>query len=150
MNDNKHPLDQLEFSTRVGKRAQYEAFEFTLCEDGYRVRNTSYADPENHEYDVEIERRLPVRCSCPADARFDGACKHRVAIAIRQPLLDAFARHQRIGNAKPVADGGQTATAIGDDTDSTDDCPGCLGDFPCWECVKTGRRELPEERHRER
>ncbi|AZH24780.1 SWIM zinc finger family protein [Haloplanus aerogenes] len=84
-----HPLTQLDVSTRVLKRAQYEAFEFTLEPDGVRVRNGSYADPENHEYLVRVADGLPISCTCPADARFAGACKHRLAVAIRRPILTA-------------------------------------------------------------
>jgi hypothetical protein len=96
----QHPLAQLSFSSRVRKRAQYEAYEFALVSDGIRVRNASYADPENHEYTVTVRDGIPVGCSCPADARFEGACKHRVAVAIRRPLLNAL-------NARSITDDGQ-------------------------------------------
>src|SRR6056297_1828761 len=84
-----HPLERLDFPTRVAKRAQYEAFEFTVTDDGVRVRNCSHADPTDHEYTVTVEDGLPTACTCPADKRFAGACKHRVAVAIRDPVLAA-------------------------------------------------------------
>ncbi|ELZ27046.1 zinc finger SWIM domain protein [Halogeometricum pallidum JCM 14848] len=139
-----HPLNQLEFSKRVGKRAQYEAFEFTLLRNAIRVTNASYADPENHTYEVDIEDGLPARCTCPADERFEGACKHRVAIAIRRPLLQAMTLHR---DEPVVADGGQQHGTLGSKTEADESCLECLDDFPCWECVKTGRRELPDDRH---
>ncbi|AQL42124.1 hypothetical protein BV210_05080 [Halorientalis sp. IM1011] len=141
-----NPLEQLEFTSRVAKRAQYEAFEFELTPAGVSVRNCSHANPADHEYLVTISEGLPTACTCPADARFDGACKHRLAIAIREPLLDAAQAQQM------AADGG-TATSPSDDetgvtgTDTTDDacdCSDLRDDFPCWECVRTGRRSLPD------
>lgn len=94
------PLAELDTSKRVLKRAQYEAFEFTIVKDGVLVRNGSHADPENHEYLVTVDGSLPDSCECPAHAKYDGACKHRVAVAIRTPILDA-AVHQQL-----AADGG--------------------------------------------
>ena len=141
------PLAQLDTTSSVRKRAQYEAFEFTIHERSVLVRNASYADPENHEYRVTISEGLPASCECPADAKYEGACKHRVAVAIRRPILDAVA-HQQL-----VADGGpQTKPNATDDPETgqkpkEQDC-NCadLGDgFPCWECYRNGRRELPND-----
>lgn len=148
-----HPLERLDVSTRVAKRAQYEAFEFAVVDGGVRVRNGSYANPAEHQYHVTVQDGLPTQCECPADERFDGACKHRVAVAIRTPVLDAATRRS------VAADGGSHVTDVGDpadaadgpetpdsDEDEPDDCA-CdelSGEFPCWPCVRTGRRELPE------
>jgi hypothetical protein len=87
----RHPLARLDFSTRVRKRAEYEAFECVLLGTDVRVRNVSYATPDTHEYLVTVRDGLPVACTCPADDRFDGACKHRVAVAIRRPILELIA-----------------------------------------------------------
>jgi hypothetical protein len=137
-----HPLDALDVTTRVVKRAQYEAFEFTVLGRDIQVRNCSHANPADHEYLVTVRDGLPVACSCPADARFEGACKHRVAVAIRQPVLDAATagRHQT-----RVTDGGSQATpkpehANDGTTDSplesfvSADCSDCTPSFPCWSC----------------
>jgi len=48
-----------------------------------------------------------------------------------------------------VADGGLTVKKAPlkpeDDSELQEcDCQYLNDDFPCWECVKTGRRELPE------
>lgn len=98
-----HPLTALDFPTRVAKRAQYEAFEFTIVRDGVQIRNCSHADPTNHEYLVTIKDRIPVHCECPADRKYDSACKHRVAVAIRSPVLDAATEHRSVS---PASDGG--------------------------------------------
>ncbi|MFB6177036.1 MAG: SWIM zinc finger family protein [Halobaculum sp.] len=145
------------FPTRVAKRAQYEAFEFTLVDGDVRVRNGSHANPSEHEYLVTVEDGLPAACECPADDAYEGACKHRVAVAIRRPLLDAVS-----ANEQPVAaDGGRFSSAnqAADDRSTPDedevepgsdsdadatDCGECLDEFPCWECVRTGRKALPE------
>jgi len=156
-----HPLAQLEFSKRVAKRAQYEALDISICGTDILVRNESHATPEDHEYTVSVEEGIPVSCTCPADARFDGACKHRVAVAIRRPLLDTLQRVKR-GEPPIAADGGlSTPQADSDHTSETsdvtdapidsspdlldrdsEDCPECLTDFPCWECYLTGRADF--------
>ncbi|WP_336000165.1 SWIM zinc finger family protein [Halorientalis halophila] len=150
MSKTDNPLARLQFTNRVRKRAQYEAFEYTLTPGGVQVRNGSYANPEDHEYLITIRDGLPTHCTCPADARFEGACKHRVAVAIRKPILDA-------ATTRVAADGGTTRTderPIGDRTTADDspiasqtdpdECEECFEDFPCWECVRTGKKPLPE------
>ena len=138
-----NPLSKLTFSTRVAKRAQYEAFEFTLVLEGIRVRNGSHANPEEHEYLVTVTGGVPETCTCPANARFEGACKHRVAVAIRTPILQA-------ANRQVVADGGverlqgRAGHPGGTGEEEDDECEACLEEFPCWECVRTGAKELPE------
>lgn len=86
-----HPLDRLATTSIVLERAQTEPFSFTidLVSAGVRARNDQYANPDDHEYLVTIEDGVPVRCECPADAYYPWACKHRVAVAIRRPVLDA-------------------------------------------------------------
>ena len=91
-----HPLEQLEPTQRTLRRAQYEAFEFELTKQGVLVRNASHANPEDHEYLVTIEDGLPHSCPCPADEHYQGACKHRVAVAIRTSVLEAARNAQRI------------------------------------------------------
>jgi hypothetical protein len=140
-----HPLEALNVTTRVVKRAQYEAFEFTVLGRDIQVRNCSHANPADHEYLVTVCDGLPVACSCPADARFDGACKHRVAVAIRRPVLDAASegRHRT-----HLTDGGQQTTAPthtqADNPTATEpfealastDCSVCIPTFPCWSCYR--------------
>ncbi|MFC7076822.1 SWIM zinc finger family protein [Haloarcula halophila] len=103
-----HPLEELQFSTTVAKRAQYEALALSIFGTNILVRNESHATPSDHEYLVTVEDGLPMSCSCPADTSFDGACKHRVAVAIQRPLLDVL-RCQQAGEP-PGADGGQSQT----------------------------------------
>ncbi len=91
-----HPIERLEPTQRTLRRAQYEAFEFELTEQGVLVRNTSHANPADHEYLVTIEDGLPHSCPCPADEHYQGACKHRVAVAIRTSVLEAARNAQRI------------------------------------------------------
>lgn len=91
-----HPLERLESTQRTLRRAQYEAFEFELVAQGVLVRNASHANPADHEYLVTIEDDLPHSCPCPADVHHRGACKHRVAVAIRTPVLEAACHAQRI------------------------------------------------------
>jgi len=152
-----HPLDELSVSNRVLKRAQYEAFEFELLDSDVRVRNASHAVPTDHEYVVTIEDELPVECTCPADANYENACKHRVAVALRRPIID-FANDVQLladGGARPQRDeSGRADTQLADqdDPDESDDCECALlpDEFPCWECVRTGRRPMPTRNERDR
>lgn len=141
-----NPLEQLAVTRRTVKRAQYEAFEFSLTSNGVQVRNASHANPEDHEYLVEIDDTVPTSCTCPADEHYSTACKHRIAVAIRRPILDA------VMNQQLVADGGRVQSRLSDQAyaeDSTtedrdDECPCLRDEFPCWECYRSGRRDLPD------
>ena len=152
MSKSNHPLTRLEFSSRVAKRAQYEAFEFTVTPAGVRVRNCSHANPEDHEYLVTITDGVPVRCQCPADEHYEGACKHRVAIAIRRPVLTAATDRAVLADGGEAPVSSEQADSAGSSTDrpdhasvEADDCEDCLDEFPCWECVRTGKRALPTD-----
>ncbi|MFC7157749.1 SWIM zinc finger family protein [Halomarina halobia] len=139
-----HLLTQLEPTTRTIKRAQYEAFEFQLRSDGILVRNGSHATPEEHEYLVRMHDGVPVRCNCPADRTYSGACKHRIAVAIRQPVLQAATEREIIpdgGTLGSVADVDQAEEA--EDIEECA-CAGLNDAFPCRECYQTGKRSLPE------
>jgi hypothetical protein len=150
----EHPLAHLEFTNRVRTRAQYEAFEFSLVPESLLVRNASCADPENHKYRVRVEKGVPVTCTCPADTRFEGACKHRVAFAIRRPLLEMVTRVRAVtgGGYSPsptgplqadsrVASHDQSAPNAPTRSSACETCES-LGSLPCWECFGTrGRAE---------
>lgn len=145
------PLTRLKTTNRVRKRAQYEALEFELRDGDVRVRNGSYADPEDHEYTVRVEDDLPTACTCPADAKYSGACKHRVAVALRQPILDAVRHHQLLADggeavqiSNQVRDHEETSEEVAGTEDPGCDCADLSSDFPCWECYRTGRRDLPK------
>lgn len=142
---SEHVLEQLAVSHRPLKRAQYEAFSFTLSPDGVLVRNGSYANPHEHEYQVTVEDGVPTACDCPADTTSETACKHRLAVAIRTPVLQAAQQ-----SAEPVrADGGVTeeltTTDAGDDAQAWCSCGDLSGEFPCWECYRRGRKPLPDD-----
>ena len=139
-----HPLQTLDFSTRVAKRAQYEAFEFALLDGNVSVRNGCHLHPDDHEYIVTVEDGLPTACECPADSRFEGACKHLVAVAIRPVVLSTATQFQ---DGTLATDGGvlntdETAPSQGNDFDEVQ-CDECIDDFPCWECYRRGRRDFP-------
>jgi len=151
MTEPEHPLDYLDAPTRILKRAQYEALTFELFETNVLVRNESHADPEDHEYFVTIEDCLPVSCTCPADEHYDNACKHRVAVAMRRPIID-FAKQTKL-----VADGGSIRSEklrdaspsdhTVDEREETADVPDCdcealPDEFPCWECYRTGQQSF--------
>ena len=53
-----HPLEQLGFSCQVAKRAQYEAFQFSLTNQGMVVRNGSHTNPEDHECAVRVDEGI--------------------------------------------------------------------------------------------
>lgn len=137
---SKSTLELLEYDEQIAKRAQWEAFEFTvLGEDDVEVVNGSHDEPEEHTYTVHVEGEIPSDCTCPAWEFQDGACKHMVAVAIREPVLGAV-------SAEPTvkADGGVTVKegTANDSEERPDDCD-CgewndgLG-LPCWPCYRDG------------
>jgi uncharacterized Zn finger protein len=85
---------------------------------------------------VTVTGGIPDSCTCLAATHGEDACKHRVAVAIRSPVLAAATR-------QVAADGG-TVVDDGEPAEDDEECADCIGDFPCWECVRTGRREMPE------
>lgn len=95
--DRIDPVDRLEFTTKTGKRAVYEAFEFERTGDIVRVWNESHgADAAaEHVYTVELDARdVPARCTCPAFEYHCGPgemCKHGVAVALHLPQIDDVA-----------------------------------------------------------
>jgi hypothetical protein len=96
---NDESVSTTEYSDRVAKRAEYEAFEFSLGGPGYiKVRNLSYGEAEasDHTYIVAVENGETTDCTCPADEFNAGRCKHRVAVEANDALLSA-------GNAEPEA-----------------------------------------------
>ncbi|WP_245778673.1 SWIM zinc finger family protein [Halomicrobium zhouii] len=93
-------------------------------------------------------------CTCPADANYEHACKHRVAVAIRRPVLDFATDVQLLadGGTRPQRDDSEQAETQLNESPESDDCEcGFLpDDFPCWECVRTGRRPMPTRNERDR
>jgi len=88
---------------------------------------------------------VPTACECPADSRFAGACKHRVAVAIRPVVLSTAIQFQ---DGTLATDGGvlktdETEPSNGDGR-SDEPCDECIGDFPCWECYRHGKRDFPD------
>jgi len=130
------PLDVLEYSDRVAKRAQWEAFEFSLLGGGdVEVVNTSHEEPKEHTYTVHVEGNIPSHCTCPAWEYQEGACKHMVSVAIREPVREAAGDTSQLR-----ADGGVVEAETDDSDDEVCDC----GEFPCFECYLNGRKDLPE------
>lgn len=88
-------------------------------------------------------------CECLADEHYEGPCKHRVAIAIRKPILDTIDEVQLVTDGGPLMEENSISReGRGVDTDepSECDCEALMNDFPCWACVESGRRELPGSR----
>jgi hypothetical protein len=140
-------VEVLDADATIEKRASWEAFEFTLLGDGdVEVVNTSHENPDEHTYTVHVEGGIPAHCTCPAWEYQKGPCKHMVAVAIREPVLEAV-------TAEPTmrADGGVTfeADSTDDSDERPDDCNCSLSmkDLPCWPCFRDGFEEpnpIPE------
>ncbi|WP_227380331.1 SWIM zinc finger family protein [Haladaptatus halobius] len=97
------------------------------------VTNESHETPADHQYTVSIDDVTDelMACTCPHHVHRSAVCKHMAAV-------------------ETATDDG-TLTAFPSDDDETDeddaepeerDCDG-LGGFPCWPCVRTGRKALP-------
>lgn len=138
------PLTQLKPTNRTLKRAQYEAFEFSLLDGDVLVRNCSHADPSAHEYRVTVVDTLPATCECPADQIYDHPCKHRVAIAIRPAILEFAAQVRVLTDGGTASDVEDMRSPIDEHKPEECDCAVLSDDFPCWPCVESGRRSLSE------
>ena len=139
--NHAHPLDALETTNRSLHRAQTESFAFRLHDGDVLVRNLTYDAPSEHEYRISVHEGVPVDCTCPAEAHYAPACKHRVAVAIRDAVLDAAVRMQ------VATDGGTTAVDAQDEHSEPDDdaerpedcdCDDLPAGVPCWPCYRDG------------
>ena len=140
-------LSALEFDASTAKRAQHEVLDFELAAPGLAtVRNESYENAAEHSYRVNIENGVPVACECPADIYHEGACKHRVAVAIREPVLEAASEYEREQEPEAVPDGGTTIkrSAVSEQQAESRpvncDCLPTFEDLPCWPCYQEGFR----------
>ncbi|WP_245634245.1 SWIM zinc finger family protein [Halalkalicoccus paucihalophilus] len=140
----KETLSTLEFDASTSKRAQYEAFDFELEAPGLvTVRNESHENADEHSYRVNVEDGIPVACECPSDTYHEGACKHRVAVAIREPVLAAATDYKSTEEQEVATDGGTTVERLGlgqqvEDRPSDCDCIPTFEDLPCWPCYRDG------------
>ena len=153
----KSIVDQLDFSAKTARRVTWEEWEFTVVgPHQVEVTNASYGYlKDDHSYLVGIEvrggRALPVECQCPADIHHDQDCKHKVALAAigGQTVLNAAVQYETPETTdkpevKTVADklrGDGGVVAPSNPTEDDCDCER-LSDFPCWPCVRDGRRSL--------
>lgn len=134
-------VELLDADATIEKRASWEAFEFTLLDSGeVEVVNSSHEEPAEHTYTVSVEGGIPFNCTCPAWEYQDGSCKHMVAVAIREPLLEAVSAEQTL-----KADGGVTVEAgeadHSDERPDDCDCSPLFEELPCWPCYRDGFEE---------
>ena len=117
-------LDRLESvpSTTTLKRAQWEAFAFTVCPNGVvNVTNASYGlDARGHTYSVRLDDTtnsdddgVPVACSCAHHEHRNATCKHMVAVAITAPVRIAATYALRV-----AADNGDATSTLDAETDA--------------------------------
>ena len=129
-------FERLDVDAKVRKRAEWEAFEFTLLGDGrIEVVNQSYADSDavDHTYQVEVKNGVPESCTCPYAEYHDGDCKHMVAVAIRRPLIDSAT----VSDETPLATDGGVQVGESAQTECPNGstrCEGREGDVrPCFQ-----------------
>ncbi|MFC7325457.1 hypothetical protein ACFQMF_12790 [Halorubrum rutilum] len=168
---DKSIVNELNFGTKTSKRVGWEAWEFGVeAPHLVRVTNAAYGfEKEDHSYLVGVEDRdgllIPAECECPADKyNEEHDCKHKVALAtIGGPVILQAA----VDCPTPTVDGGETTRQTLEDRLRTDggttterddadplpldadereecDCAELSDDFPCWPCVRDGKRELPD------
>ena len=165
---DKSIVTELDFTSRTGKRVAWEAWEFAI-EGPYLVRVTNAAYgylKDDHSYTVGVAERdgqlIPSECECPADVHHESDCKHKVALAVcgravvmqsavdYEPSGDTEARQNASTAAEKLRTDGGTAAQEGEDSpldapEHTEcDCDELSDDFPCWPCVRDGKKELPE------
>ena len=145
--EEKTAVDYLNFGAKTAKRVDWEAFEFTVtAPERVKVTNASYGYlKDDHAYTVGVDEQdgviIPKSCECPADQYSeDYDCKHKVALAV-------------VGGPA-VLSTAMMCGAASSPSEQSDETPteslradgGCECDqfgFPCWECVRIGRREIP-------
>jgi hypothetical protein len=158
---DKSIVADLDYDTKTAKRVAWSEWEFTVVGPfEIEVRNASYNHlSDEHVYRVMIgENGEPVSCTCKGFQHYhspnDRAGKHMLACAtIGGPtLLDAATTFSLESNSaeeqtetetmadKCWADGGHQDQHEGDECE----CSGLAGEFPCWPCVRDGKRQLPE------
>ncbi|MFC7009903.1 SWIM zinc finger family protein [Halalkalicoccus salilacus] len=141
----KNTLSALEFDASTAKRAQYEAFDFELEAPGLvTVRNESHENADEHSYRVNVKNGVPVACECPADMYHDGACKHRVAVAIREPVPEAATEYETDQEPAIITDGGTITERTvpceqrAESRPADCDCLPTFEELPCWPCYRDG------------
>ncbi|WP_435158823.1 hypothetical protein [Haladaptatus sp. DFWS20] len=114
------------------KRAQWEQFDFDVEAPGLvDVTNESHDKPADHQYIVSIDDVTDdaMACTGPHHVHRNAFCKHMATV-------------------ENTTDDGTLAPFPSEDDDDAEpedcDCDG-LGGFPCWPCMQTGRKELPNE-----
>jgi hypothetical protein len=152
--EKRSGLSDLEFDSRTRKRAEWEAFEYTvIAGNQIQVVNGSYgAEKDEHEYTVTVEQDdtgeiTPLHCDCPAFQYQSGACKHQVAVAMHTVVLGAAVAYTNNSDTDPaapviLADGGEVIPAETDAEGCDEDwCPGpreCDDDpVPFFDCFRT-------------
>jgi hypothetical protein len=103
------------------KRAEWEEFQFTVCETGHvNVCNRSHNDDSNHTYSLEVADGEATGCSCPHHVHRGATCKHMIAVS-NSPIVLSSA--SATGATREVAtDGGRECDHI---TDDPEDCLIC-------------------------
>lgn len=113
---------------KARKRAEWEGLTADVTGSGrIEVTNHSHGNPADHRYVVTLDDVTdePVACTCPHHTHRNAFCKHMAAV---EDAMD---------------DGERAAPSTEDDTETGGcDCEN-LADLPCWECVKSGHKELP-------
>lgn len=132
--DVAQPPDELETTNRALNRAQTESFAFRLHDGDVLVQNLTYDSPSEHEYRITVREGVPTDCPCPAEMHEAPNCTHRVAVAIRDAVLESAVRMQVATDGETVA-----ADAVDDQPESVDcevqsaacDCDGLPAGVPC-------------------
>ncbi|WP_159901912.1 hypothetical protein [Salinirussus salinus] len=136
--EKRTAVEYLSFDKKTAKRAEWEAFEFTIVGPHLvEVANASYGfEKADHTYTVGVAVRdgvaFPAECECPADIHREQDCKHKVALALigNPVVLDAARTCSR-----PVKSGEAVSEGSCPNGDSDCDGPGS-GDLPCWPCYR--------------
>ncbi|WP_255150256.1 SWIM zinc finger family protein [Halorarius halobius] len=147
--DKKRAVEELDFDTRTSKRVAWESWEFTVIgPHQVEVTNASYGFlKDDHTYTVGVENRdglaVPAECDCPADVHGDRDCKHKVALAtVGGPTV----LNAAVAVETPTAETSEAPDPVtgADKLRADGGCECDRDDFPCFDCFRAGRRDLPE------
>lgn len=85
------------------------------------------------------------------DKHFEGACKYRVGVAIRRPIVDLVTEVQLRADSgdsiRPSARGEKSnseraASTPQKEADGDCECGGLPDSAPCWPCFRNGRKDF--------
>lgn len=91
---------------------------------------------------MNVENSIPVAFECPFDTYHDSTCKHRVAVAIREPMYERAEAVEVMTDGRTTVDRSAGGEHGREASERPEDCE-CLlrfEDLSYWPCYREGFR----------